>query len=281
MGSSKQVLRVGLTCAVDGLLLTETVLVFQTQSSSGQGRYAGPVDCALRLYREKGVRGVYRGTVLTLIRDVPSNGVYFLTYEVLKHQLTPDGESVHRLSTPRVLLAGGVAGLLNWLIALPADVLKSNYQTDHVVYGSVTLRLILPSQRSYCRPSCCRGVHGGSVASAADLSVHATLRSHCKKRETLCSAAPDGRYRGLRDVLRVLLRDEGAAGLYKGLSAVMLRAFPANAACFLGFELALKGLHHLAPDWPASVQPSEAPNQQMELQKLSRAGSSTRMLFYS
>ncbi len=45
----------------------------------------------------------------------------------------------------------------------------------------------------------------------------------------LCPAATDGRYRGLRDVLKTLLREEGAHALYKGLSAVMLRAFPANA----------------------------------------------------
>lgn len=45
----------------------------------------------------------------------------------------------------------------------------------------------------------------------------------------LCPTATDGRYQGLGDVLRTLLRDEGARALYKGLSAVMLRAFPANA----------------------------------------------------
>ncbi len=38
-----------------------------------------------------------------------------------------------------------------------------------------------------------------------------------------------GRYRGLRDVLKTRLREEGAHALYKGLSAVMLQAFPANA----------------------------------------------------
>ncbi len=42
--------------------------------------------------------------------------------------------SVHHLSTSRVLLAGGTAGMLNWLIALPADVLKSNYQTGTQCY---------------------------------------------------------------------------------------------------------------------------------------------------
>ena len=45
----------------------------------------------------------------------------------------------------------------------------------------------------------------------------------------MCCTAPDGRYRGLIDVLRELLREEGARGLYKGFTAVMLRAFPANA----------------------------------------------------
>ncbi|KAM8830290.1 mitochondrial carnitine/acylcarnitine carrier protein-like isoform 2-T2 [Synchiropus picturatus] len=162
--------------------------LLQVQAGSAKSRYTGPVDCAVRLYKEQGIRSVYKGTVLTLIRDVPSNGLYFLTYEYLKNVLTPEGQSVSQLSTPKILLAGGVAGILNWTIALPPDVLKSNFQTD-------------------------------------------------------------GKYTGLVDVLRTLLREEGPKGLYKGFNAVFLRAFPANAACFLGFEVALKGLDWLAPSW--------------------------------
>uniref|UniRef100_A0A3Q0RIG6 Si:dkey-150i13.2 n=1 Tax=Amphilophus citrinellus TaxID=61819 RepID=A0A3Q0RIG6_AMPCI len=162
----------------------------EVQLSGGGSKYAGPWDCAVRLYKEQGIRSVYKGTVLTLIRDVPSNGLYFLTYEYLKDFLTPEGQSVSQLSTPRILLAGGVAGILNWTIALPPDVLKSNFQT-----------------------------------------------------------AADGKYRGLADVLRTLLREEGPKALYKGFNAVFLRAFPANAACFLGFEVALKGLNMVAPSW--------------------------------
>ncbi|XP_062316448.1 mitochondrial carnitine/acylcarnitine carrier protein isoform X2 [Osmerus eperlanus] len=164
--------------------------LLQVQANGGQLRYAGPLDCAVSLYRQQGIRSVYKGTVLTLLRDVPSNGLYFLTYEYLKNLLTAEGESVSQLSTPRILLAGGVAGILNWVIALPPDVLKSNFQT-----------------------------------------------------------AADGRYRGLVDVLRELLKEEGPRALYKGFNAVFLRAFPANAACFLGFEFALKGLNWLAPSW--------------------------------
>ncbi|KAM6976971.1 mitochondrial carnitine/acylcarnitine carrier protein [Aplochiton taeniatus] len=166
--------------------------LLQVQASGGQLRYAGPIDCAVRLYKEQGIRSVYKGTVLTLIRDVPSNGLYFLTYECLKNFLTAEGESVSQLSTPKILLAGGTAGIFNWVIALPPDVLKSNFQT-----------------------------------------------------------AADGKYRGtgVSDVLRELLREEGPRALYKGFNAVFLRAFPANAACFLGFEVALKGLNWMAPTW--------------------------------
>ncbi|RVE71175.1 hypothetical protein OJAV_G00072180 [Oryzias javanicus] len=164
--------------------------LLQVQSRSGESKYAGPLDCGFQLYKAGGIQGVYRGTVLTLIRDVPSTGLYILTYEYLKSALTPVGQSGSQISTPSILLAGGVAGILNWTVALPADVLKSNFQT-----------------------------------------------------------APDGRYGGLWDVLRTLLREEGPPGLYKGFGAVLLRAFPANAACFLGFEVALKALDMAAPRW--------------------------------
>ncbi|KAJ3586525.1 hypothetical protein NHX12_012922 [Muraenolepis orangiensis] len=103
--------------------------LLQVQASGGAVKYAGPIDCAVKLYKEQGIRSLYKGTLLTLIRDVPSNGVYFLTYESLKNFLTPEGQSVSQLSTPKILLAGGLAGVVNWTVALPPDVLKSNFQT--------------------------------------------------------------------------------------------------------------------------------------------------------
>ena len=55
--------------------------LLQTDSS---GKYKGMGDCAKQLYREGGLRNVYKGTVLTLMRDVPASGCYFGIYEVLK-----------------------------------------------------------------------------------------------------------------------------------------------------------------------------------------------------
>ncbi|XP_040180222.1 mitochondrial carnitine/acylcarnitine carrier protein-like [Rana temporaria] len=163
--------------------------LLQAQANSSVKRFAGPIDCAQQLYREQGIQSLYRGTVLTLLRDIPATGMYFMSYEWMKQMLTPEGQSINNLSAVRILLAGGVAGMCNWVVAIPMDVLKSRFQTAH-----------------------------------AD------------------------QYRGVQDVLRDVLRNEGPRGLYKGFTAAMLRAFPANAACFLGFEVSMTFLNWLIPD---------------------------------
>jgi len=61
------------------------------------------------------------------IVDVPASGMYFMTYETIKKALTPaNSTSLSPLST---LFAGGIAGILNWAVAIPADVMKSRLQT--------------------------------------------------------------------------------------------------------------------------------------------------------
>ncbi|XP_029549228.1 mitochondrial carnitine/acylcarnitine carrier protein-like isoform X3 [Salmo trutta] len=66
--------------------------LLQIQAARGELKYAGPMDYVKQLYKESGIRGIYRGTALTLMRDVPASGMYFMTYEWLKHLLIPEGK---------------------------------------------------------------------------------------------------------------------------------------------------------------------------------------------
>ena len=162
----------------------------QAANPNAMQTYKGPVDCAKALYRQGGIRSIYKGTAATLLRDVPASGAYFMGYEWIQRVLTPEGKSRNDLSAGRTIVAGGMAGIFNWMVAIPADVLKSRLQT-----------------------------------------------------------APEGTYpNGIRDVFKQLMKEEGAKALYKGATPVFLRAFPANAACFLGYEFAIKLLNWLAPD---------------------------------
>ncbi len=55
-----------------------------------------------------------------------ASGVYFTTYEWLKRKLIPDPNVI---SPSRTMLAGGVAGVIQWIPAIPFDVIKSRLQT--------------------------------------------------------------------------------------------------------------------------------------------------------
>jgi solute carrier family 25 carnitine/acylcarnitine transporter 20/29 len=55
--------------------------------------------------------------------------------------------------------------------------------------------------------------------------------------------APEGKYpNGIRSVFSEIMQKEGVGSLFRGFGPVMLRAFPANAACFVGYESAIKFL---------------------------------------
>jgi len=162
-------------------------ILLQIQGQGGSSvQYNGFLDVVKKLFQQGGIRSIFKGTFATLLRDVPASAAYFGAYEWFKKALTPKGSTPDKLNPGSILFAGGMAGIANWLVAIPADVLKSKLQS-----------------------------------------------------------APEGKYGGLNDVLKDVLKHEGPKGLFKGLGPALLRAFPANAACFFGAELSLKFMHKL------------------------------------
>lgn len=122
--------------------------LLQIQAESKQkAKYKGPIDCIQQLYKEGGIRWIYRGTAATFLRDIHGSGVYFVTYEFLQRSMLSEGDSRYNLSPLRTLVAGGLAGLANWLVAIPADVIKTRIQTapmegESQKIASVVLRLL-------------------------------------------------------------------------------------------------------------------------------------------
>ncbi|KAJ1106425.1 hypothetical protein NDU88_003826 [Pleurodeles waltl] len=59
---------------------------------TSQPLYRGPVHCAVSILHNEGPSGLFRGAVALLLRDVPSTGLYFMTYHVLCKWMTKEGQ---------------------------------------------------------------------------------------------------------------------------------------------------------------------------------------------
>eukprot|EP00118_Oscarella_pearsei_P012054 m.85626 g.85626 ORF g.85626 m.85626 type:complete len:300 (+) comp36453_c0_seq6:204-1103(+) len=162
--------------------------ILQIQTSSGTTRqYSSPMDVVRKVIQQSGLRGMYKGICITLVRDIPGGGLYFAVYDWTKRKLISGDQT--KLSPLATAIAGGAAGVAHWSYAIVPDTIKSRLQT----------------------------------------------------------ASPGTYPRGARDVLRHALREEGIRVLYRGIGLVVVRAFPANASCFLGYEVGLNFLNRIFP----------------------------------
>jgi len=200
--ADQELWKVGAAGATSGIFTTPILAplerlkcILQVQNAQpakpGEHRFKGPVELGKHILKTGGFRAMNRGYLATNLRDSLASVAYFTTYETLKKKLRKEGDT--SLGVLRTLLAGGLAGMANWVPAIPVDTLKSRLQI-----------------------------------------------------------APDGKYtNGIRSVAKEIFSEHGLLRgvkvLYRGTGPVMVRAFPANAACFLGYETALRCANSV---WP-------------------------------
>ncbi|RJE26726.1 Carnitine acyl carnitine carrier [Aspergillus sclerotialis] len=191
-----QVSTAGFFSAIPMTLITapfervKVLLQIQGQNPPPPGqkpKYSGGLDVVRQLYKEGGIRSVFRGSVMTLARDGPGSAAYFASYEFIKRSLTPKderGNVTGELSLPAVLTAGGAAGIAMWIPVFPVDTIKSRVQS----------------------------APGRPTISGTIKSVYAS---------------------------------GGFKAFFPGFGPALARAVPANAATFLGVELAHKAMTKL------------------------------------
>ncbi|CAO2815385.1 unnamed protein product [Amaranthus hypochondriacus] len=118
------------TGALQSLILSPVELLkirLQLQQN-GASTGKGPVHLAKTILNTEGLRGLYRGLTITVLRDAPAHGFYFWTYEYTREKLHPGCRKNGQESLNTMLVAGGLAGVASWVSCYPLDVIKTRLQ---------------------------------------------------------------------------------------------------------------------------------------------------------
>lgn len=90
-------------------------------------KFSGSYEALSKIYSQYGLRGVYKGLNITMLRDIISFGVFFGAYEVLKKKAF--NEDVPN-NLPLLMTLGAASGVLLWIATYPIDVCKTKFQSD-------------------------------------------------------------------------------------------------------------------------------------------------------
>ncbi|KAK4240731.1 mitochondrial carrier domain-containing protein [Achaetomium macrosporum] len=159
---------------------------------------------AKSVLRTEGIRGLYFGGTVTAVRDSVGYGFYFWGYELcsrwMRDLVPAGGTGIMDTEAARVLLCGGLAGIITWASIFPLDVIKTKVQAQ--VLGRGAAVLVGEGERA--------PLIGGDVKL--------------------------GKRLGAWEVAKETYREGGIRPFFRGLTVCSVRAFIVNAVQWAVYE---------------------------------------------
>ncbi|KAI8929237.1 mitochondrial carrier domain-containing protein [Entophlyctis helioformis] len=234
--------------------------------------YTGAVDCASKTLRNEGLLGFYKGTLTPLIGIGACVSVQFGALEAMKRLLSGGKPGDHTFSLGQLYMAGAMSGVANSVLSGPIEHVRTRLQvqsagnkvgSQHGIAGlfkgqGITVLREFHGYGVYFavyeylmqRTMAANHIKRSQVASWKQLLFGATsgymlwifiypIDVIKSKLQTDGFDKATQKYSGMVDCYRKVVAQEGFAGLYRGFSACMLRAGPANAATFAAYEMTM------------------------------------------
>jgi len=91
----------------------------------------------------KGTKYLYNGLSACFFREVPGYAIYFQSYKILN-----DLTNNNNRDTLKVMVNGGLSGVISWLFIFPFDTIKTNMQQNNTNFYNTT-KMLIESKRLY------------------------------------------------------------------------------------------------------------------------------------
>lgn len=107
--------------------LAKTRLQNQRVGPNGEVAYKSMFDCLRKVLKSDGYFGMYRGSAVNLLLITPEKAIKLTCNDLFRHKLTNVGPS-KKLTLPKEMLAGGLAGMCQIIVTTPMELLKIQSQ---------------------------------------------------------------------------------------------------------------------------------------------------------
>ncbi|KAK4998746.1 hypothetical protein LTR66_002086 [Elasticomyces elasticus] len=175
---------------------------------------------AKELWKEGRVRALYWGGGVTSMRDAIGYGFYFWSYELSKKSLSSKDDT-DKQAALKILLCGGLAGVVTWTSIFPLDVIKTRVQTQQLTQPPT----LAPERR---------------------LLIHPTTQQNPDNMPTTASQTNANlpRKLGAIEIAKHAYRTEGLPVFFRGLGICSVRAFIVNAVQWAVYEYLMQVFRH-------------------------------------
>ncbi|KAI7833868.1 hypothetical protein BX661DRAFT_222665 [Kickxella alabastrina] len=238
--------------------------------------YKGTVDAVRKTIQNDGFAGFYKGTTTPLIGVGLCVSIQFLVMEHMKRTFarvngTPTGQAPV-LTASQLYIAGATAGVANSIVSGPVEHIRvrlqvqtagtaAQYKGPRDCIGQIHRNFGWKGIYKGQVPTLIREFNGyGMYFLAYEALVQRTISQTGKSRSELSSGlvclygAAAGFAMWLTsypiDVIKSKMQTDGFSGsarkysgvkgFFRGITPCLLRAAPANAATFIGFEMAMR-----------------------------------------
>ena len=242
----------------------------------GGAEWASPMHCARSTFAKEGLASLWKGSVPAFIGALSENAVAFAVNGALKRILANANNGNANNSPLQSFATGGFTGFCTAFVLCPCDVIKCRAQNNRSKGLESTFRDVLFST---IKKGGVRALYTwigiqiirdipfyGSFFGSYDLFC-TYLKKNTKMSDTsvyfvsgglagqvgwVVSIAPDTIKSMIQTseskltisgVYNNIYTTRGIRGFFAGIEVAIIRAFPANAALFLGYELTRKLLN--------------------------------------
>ncbi|KAI8388760.1 mitochondrial carrier domain-containing protein [Radiomyces spectabilis] len=268
------------TCPLD---VVKTRLQNQGKLEPGMIVYRGTVGTLSRIWKEEGIRGLYRGLGPMLVGYLPTWAIYFTVYDYCKGRWTGQLGQPGRDWTLHIASAM-TAGAASTSLTNPLWVIKTRFmtQSERTAYR---YNNTLHAFATIAKEEGIRGFYKGlgpSLIGVSHVAVQFPLYEKLKTWFHTQANVPSGtlvillasslskmaastatyphevirtrlqnqtrkpfKYHGIIHAIKVITVEEGIRGFYKGMSTNLIRTVPSSAMTILTYEVIVEKLDNI------------------------------------